>query len=339
MEHLWQYSAPANLLLAGEYSITLPDGHGLALAVHPRARATATAAQRFTVVARAGATPTELDPAADPLVGAVLTELGLTIAELPPVRLEIDTAAFFDTATGAKLGLGSSAAATLLLTAAIERAGGGDPIRHRDETIRRAIRAHRGAHGGRGSGYDIAASGTGGAIRFVGGESPSWTPSRLDRCLREQELTVHGWVGPVPVHSADAVARFQQYVPRGSTKQHSILERNNRIVDAIEEARTWRELFRAFSDGKKLGEEIGEQIGVSAALSLCSPHVDDGWVVKASGAGNERAVIVATPAPRRPVPRQSRPLSVAPEGLREEEAATPDLRRVDQPQSESATRA
>lgn len=234
----------------------------------------------------------------------------------PQWRIEIDTTAFFDSQDGRKQGLGSSAAAAVLLTAALFQLSGREPLLAREEVIRAAIAAHRDANGGRGSGYDIATSALGGVIRFVGGNVPQWRQSSCGRHWNAHRLRVFGWFSGTSVASSGAVSRFDRYVPEGSHERTDFLQRNNSVIDRIEEATGWDDLFRAVSESRRIGEDLGASVGVPATIDICQPHRDDGWVVKASGAGNERAIILSQPAPRRSVPRRATEFPVSPEGLR-----------------------
>ena len=318
METSWHWSAPANLLVAGEYAITHPGGQGLAMAVAPRAHCRVhPASGDLEVVAVTAAGAERFSPGdGHPIVDSVFAECSPVAP--PAARIEIDTATFFDAATGQKLGLGSSAVATLLLTAALFRLSGRDPLADLDEVVSVAIRAHRRAHNGRGSGYDVATSALGGVVHFRGGPDPVWRPSAFAACWRSENLSLYGWHGRAAVASSGAVARFDRYLPTHSDDRRRFVARNNACVSALEEADSWNGVFGAVSAARDLSEEIGAAIGVPARLDLCVPHADDGWVAKTSGAGNERALILAVPTPRRPVPRQAAALPFSTDGLRQE---------------------
>jgi phosphomevalonate kinase len=106
-----------------------------------------------------------------------------------PLTLEIDTTAFSmaSDAGRKKLGLGSSAAATVVLASVLvgwTRAGRApEPDRR---WLRDLVVLHRKLQGGRGSGIDVAASLLGGAIEFrchVGSGEPSAQPLELPEGL------------------------------------------------------------------------------------------------------------------------------------------------------------
>ncbi|MDX1481555.1 MAG: hypothetical protein R3315_07770 [Woeseiaceae bacterium] len=94
----------------------------------------------------------------------------------PASSIRIDSSAFHCREDGAKLGLGSSAAVAVALTAALVRDASPDDL------IDIAGRAHAAFQGGRGSGIDIATSVSGGLVAYARGRSPgnlSW-PRELD---------------------------------------------------------------------------------------------------------------------------------------------------------------
>jgi phosphomevalonate kinase len=103
-------------------------------------------------------------------------------AQWPSLALVIDTREFCDAASGLKFGLGSSAAVSVALTAALQkyRAGGSNI-----ETV--AMDAHDRFQGGRGSGVDVATSLRGGVILYrraaTGVQCLDWPPGLRYRYL------------------------------------------------------------------------------------------------------------------------------------------------------------
>ncbi|HEX7341745.1 MAG TPA: hypothetical protein VF269_05675 [Rhodanobacteraceae bacterium] len=95
------------------------------------------------------------------LVTRVLQHLAGNGVLAAPLDITLDTAAFFDAAAGAKLGLGSSAALTVALSAAVFA------LTDQDLPDTAAMIAlHRTMQGGRGSGLDIATSLLGGTVIY-----------------------------------------------------------------------------------------------------------------------------------------------------------------------------
>jgi len=84
------------------------------------------------------------------------------------LSLQLDTTEFVDAAQGDKIGIGSSAALTTALAAALCEVAETDA-----DAIRIAFAAHRQFQGGLGSGIDVACSVVGGLIEYRMGESTS----------------------------------------------------------------------------------------------------------------------------------------------------------------------
>lgn len=186
-------SAPGKVVLLGEYAV-LDGAPALVLAVDRRARVTlrhapapgswcTIDAQSLEISAAAcrldGAGRIEwgCDQATSARLGLVATVLAEVAAAGPPppaFHAVLDTDAFFDQRR-AKLGLGSSAALTVALGAAL-RSMAGQPSLRAEELIA----AHRRQQDGRGSGLDIAAAQYGGALIYqLAGMEPVATPVTL----------------------------------------------------------------------------------------------------------------------------------------------------------------
>jgi len=107
------------------------------------------------------------DPAAFALFEAIWKRFDSTA--WPPLSVSIDTRAFYDRPGGRKLGLGSSAAVTVSLLAALQQvnaAGNSPGNRPGNHLHALAFEAHSRFQGGRGSGVDIAASLQGGLLEY-----------------------------------------------------------------------------------------------------------------------------------------------------------------------------
>lgn len=365
MRGRWVYSAPANLLLAGEYAVTRPGGLGLAVAVEPRAtvevgaatavesdaeiadfRAAALEYARTRRTTRESRLPSWLEVVAvgspsissswprdenrlfEAVVAALAEHLAdsgrgtgaLAAAETSRAdglrwQATVDTSDFFDPTTGNKLGFGSSAVACVLLTAALMRLAGIDPLEQVDLLVTLATRAHRLANGGRGSGYDVATSARGGAILFHGGEEPVAEPIDLADRWQESGYALHTVHLGRPVQTRAAVEQFDRVFADSDDAARTFLERNNELVREIVAAAEWPALFDSLARAREAGVALGAEIGVDARLPLCVSHRDDGWIAKASGAGNERAVVVSHSGRRRPLPRSARSVPIV-TGLR-----------------------
>ena len=161
-------SAPGKLVLCGEYAV-LDGAPAVCMAVSRRAkvRITAIDGERHRVSAP-GHSSVEGQFVADG--GAIAWLQGedeyrivdAAWRAIAPVTkrglsIELDTRAFVDKASGNKIGIGSSAALTVALAAALTQS---------DEVLEPALHAHRLFQGGSGSGADIATSLTGGLVEY-----------------------------------------------------------------------------------------------------------------------------------------------------------------------------
>ncbi len=271
---------PANLLLAGEYAVTLEGGVGIGLAINTRASGSWSPGGPLRVQGFSGADlPSFSWPGDQGLLGACVEQLKSSCGD-PGGEFSIDTSRFHRP-DGSKRGYGSSAVMVGLLTALWYRAAG----RGLEGLLQESIRVHRRAQGGRGSGYDVAASLCGEIIRFTGGRTPRAERVRLD-WLPPMVL----FTGAAPVATTGAVARFTSWMAASPGDAQEFLRSSNGHVAAILQSGSWEEGCVALSRYRKLAEELGTRIGVSAQIT---PPADllptlEWW--KAVGAGNELGV-------------------------------------------------
>lgn len=182
-------SAPGKVVLLGEYAV-LDGAPALVLAVDRRARVTlrqtgepwctvdapslgiSAAACRLGSTGRIEWSRGQRTSARLALVATVLADVAAA-GPPPTFHAVLDTDAFFD--RRAKLGLGSSAALTVALSAAL-RSLAGQPSPRAEQLIE----LHRQQQGGRGSGLDIAAARYGGALTYqLTAAGPVTTPVAL----------------------------------------------------------------------------------------------------------------------------------------------------------------
>ncbi|GAB3029404.1 phosphomevalonate kinase [Parafrigoribacterium mesophilum] len=179
-------SAPGKLFLLGEYAV-LEGAPALLTAVDRRVSVTITRPETASWQLHApdlglpevhlgedGALPTSL-PAPARATLRLFDAVRAAVAGQPnasvPRSLTITTDSSALSQDGHKLGLGSSAAVAVALTAALARAAG---LRlDRAEVCGLASSAHRAAQDGAGSGGDVAASTYGGLLSFVREDSPA----------------------------------------------------------------------------------------------------------------------------------------------------------------------
>lgn len=285
------YSAPGSVLLLGEYAVLWPGGLGVAASVEPRVRVLLRAGgdalriegtdgiDRFAWPSRAGG-----------LLEAVVRACGRTLGRAPgPALVTVDSGAL--TGGGRTPGLGSSAAVAAALTCALLAGPRGAPPL--DTVFRTALRAHRAAQGGRGSGYDVAASTYGGAGLFHGGDEPRFERLPAAATVPDDLFLIFG---DRPLATPSAIARYLAWAQERPADRR----RHRRVSDAIvrHALRTggWAEAVRA---GRRVTRWLGAAIGVPVEPAALRDRLDRadaaGYAGKPVGAGGELALCVPGP--------------------------------------------
>jgi phosphomevalonate kinase len=288
-------SAPGNLLLLGEYAVVEPGGLGLAVAVEPRVAVSWRPGERLTVVGRGTGREIVWPGPEAALFDAIVATLSAAGLEATVV---VDSGSFY--AGGRKKGYGSSAAVAAGLTAALLFLLEGHQVGS-DRVFHNALEAHRLFQGGRGSGYDVAASVYGGIGVFTGGQRPIWAPVELD------------WLPPLgifsgtaPVATSGAIGRYREWERRNHSAAKAFVRRSNRLVSRFVRAGTWARAGKVWRECRLSGARLGLAIDVPADIE---PPFRDNPHYKAVGAGNELGVVIG-PADG------VEPVTVSPEGLR-----------------------
>lgn len=277
-------TVPGNLLLFGEYAVLEQGGLGLACAVPPHVRTRVEPASRFSVDGQLGARSVGWRPGDDTDEQELLHKVGRFLVEqlaargvdLPTLesRVLIDSSEFVGS-SGNKRGFGSSAAATVALCSTACELAGVDDAETRFEL---AVGAHRFAQGGRGSGYDIAASYFGGIGLFRGGERPAYERIELD-WLADVTLLETG----TPASTSRALSRYAAWKSGHTDEAVHFLQRSNSLVSALVRSSSWEEARPRAVELAELGRWLGRQIGVPA-----EPRgTDSSTLWKAVGAGAE----------------------------------------------------
>lgn len=281
-------SVPGSILLLGEYAVLEEGGLGLAMAVERRVRISAFPADGLSIH---GAWPggasmwTPRDPSGSQLIGAIVEAVEKWLRDTGGgkiswgVRILVDSSALFS-ADGRKSGLGSSAAVTAGLVCALLEAAGRRRGPSDAPVLPLAIRAHRMAQGGMGSGYDVSCSYHGGMGVFQGGALPGWEPCRL-----WEDPAVFLFPGPSPVSTSEAIRRYALWKKTNADDARAFLEESNRNVVEFVRARSAGEAALRLRACRELGVKLGRSIGVSADIE--TPPGLDASVCKALGAGNE----------------------------------------------------
>lgn len=194
------------------------------------------------------------------------------------VSLTLDTQTFRDAESGKKLGLGSSAALTTALAAALDR-----QFSCKLDLYSVASRSHWAYQSGRGSGADIAASFHGGTISFEKQLQPrvrqlEWPTGLLYRVF---------WSGH-PASTSHKLSRLQAHRAAGSDSANALALAASNVVsiweqgsaaNLIEALRKYTSTLRQFSETHRLGIfDAGHQ-------SLLEPAAALGLSYKPCGAG------------------------------------------------------
>lgn len=270
-------SVPANLLLLGEYAVTEEGGLGIALASSPRIRLRLreSGGGGLAIAGRMGPGSFEwIEGESEPpaLLAACLDEardrLGRLSPEgqpgrLSPATIDIDSSAFFS-ADGTKRGFGSSAAVAVGLSAALLRLGGLEGTALETALFPTALASHRRSQGGRGSGYDVAASRFGGLGLFTGGANPSWTglPTRLLVLLEELDLSLR--FGDRPVSSPSAVGAYRNWKEMNQEAHRAFLSASTSLVREFAAAANIERILALLGEAGATGAALGDAIGVPA---------------------------------------------------------------------------
>lgn len=287
--------APGKLFLLGEYAV-LEGAPALLTAVNrfaevsvreasgDRWRVSMPGTDAEPVVLEAdGSLPDGLGPEAQVALrvfDAVRQEV-LAAAERAPAPLEImiDSSSF--RRSGAKLGLGSSAAVAVALTDALATVCGMKPGTEQVRTL--ADTAHRAAQGGVGSGGDVAASAYGGLIEFVPGQVPvslSW-PADLEMVV---VATGQGSV------TTDLVARVREFQSADPDGYRRLFDRLGALAaaarDALDDAGSFLQVCSDYFDAlSELDALARAGIVTERHRELHAVAADAGGVFKTSGAG------------------------------------------------------
>ncbi len=280
-------SAPGKLVALGEYAV-LDGAPAVVLALDRYAEVSIEPSDdgACRLVTRSSATVERRFAPGDPS-GAGLVDLVAAAAPKLAWKAAIDSQAFF--ADGAKLGLGSSAAVLTAFAgafAAFARAQGSGLPETRVEEL---IELHRKFQGGKGSGLDVAASYTGGAItyRLARPGLPQIGSVRLPNSV--------GFAGIFTGRSASTpgfVAHYRAWRAGRAQEATALVSRLTALAEAGCAALTggdaagWLEAFSAYGQGlQELGEAIGAEVVTAEHREIGVEARRHGVAYKVSGAG------------------------------------------------------
>ncbi len=275
---------PGNLLLAGEYAVTEEGGLGITLGVEPRITLTANISEHWLLEGFWPGGNESYSPGEtrSNLLSAVWNQFygqsGPPVGQ--PWHLKVDSTAFFDL-LGRKKGFGSSAATAAVVTAALLVLQNTPRQELAHKAFLPAVKAHRFFQGGKGSGYDVAASLFGQTGIFTGGEIPQWTPISLPPLQKAYLCS-----GPQAVRTVSALASYDQWKITAPEAARIFQEKNNQLIQTLTRE---SDLPRFWDEIQKLSMGLGNSIGVSADLpqetKVALGLIPGNW--KCLGAGNE----------------------------------------------------
>jgi len=291
-------SAPGKVIIAGEYAV-LDGAPAICMAVDRRAHVSITSSDKdcHSVLApgfsesaghfrsKQGRIDWIEGAAAFPLLDAVWQELDPGIAE--SMVIVLDSNEFMDAGSSTKIGIGSSAALTVALTAALALAAGDEPSIQRS-----AAAAHRRFQGGAGSGVDIACSLAGGIVEYHMGDEPDralqW-PDELHYALLWSGVAADTADKLDQLSNVDACATRAELVTASASVANTWS--GGRPQAIIDELRAYTAVLRRF--------DIDHELGIFDAghAALADEAESSGLVYKPCGAGGgDLGIVVANNA-------------------------------------------
>lgn len=298
MNHL---TVPANLLLMGEYAVLEPGGLGIICAVDIKAGISITPSLKFCIKGYTGGDEIYWDMSGrhrnilfSSIINSIKTYFNKVDLkyELPHICITVDTRNFFSP-RGRKRGFGSSAAVAAGITYALLTLKDKTILPHDIFTC--AVSAHRAAQGGKGSGYDIAASLFGGISLFTGGGTPLCRPCKIDWIP-----DIYLFNGPEKVKTVSAVNSYMKWKQDNPEKAGYFLTESNRIITEFEKARDWEKGEIIFKQYSRLSVWLGKEINVPAEITdsfLPGIVRENSLIYKALGAGNELGAFFSSDYP------------------------------------------
>jgi phosphomevalonate kinase len=279
--------APGKLVALGEYAV-LDGAPAVVLALDRYVEVTLDrSADDSCHLAMRSAEVVERSFAPGEPSGAGLVDLVAASAAHLKWTATIDSQALF--AGGAKLGLGSSAAVLTAWAGAFAAFARGQGVHLPAPSVEALIDLHRQFQGGKGSGLDVAAAYTGGAITFSLARPglPQIGSVRLPNSV--------GFAGIFAGRSAstpELVARYRAWRTRRPQEAASLVGRLTAQAEAGcaallgDDAAGWLEAFAAYGQGlEQLGQAIGADIVTAEHREIGVEARRHGVAYKVSGAG------------------------------------------------------
>lgn len=295
-------SAPGKVVIAGEYAV-LEGYSALSAAVNRRAYVQLTPSEHPQIEAL-GLDPCLIEKHDNHVVIPAdkhkqLELLRLVYQECANINgsIQINSGELYHThqTKRQKLGLGSSAAVAVALTAALTHA-------NRDEIFQHALAAHRVYAGGKGSGIDIATCCYGGFLKFSLSE-PKITPLevKLDsQCI----LLVFSKQSASTTYFLQAVSNLKLREPRIYDRlMAELAESSTQLERALSENIDWKLLPQIIKNNMTTLKQLGDLAGVHI-VTQTHQLIDQitrslGGAAKPSGAGGGDIAICFIPSEHR----------------------------------------
>lgn len=220
-------------------------------------------------------------------VRAAAFAIGDHASALPYGSVKVDTDAF--AMAGAKLGIGSSAAAAVASVGAVFETAGLPVEDNRELIFQVADDAHRAAQGGVGSGADVAAVVHGGYVQFV---RPPGGAALVTPLEPVRGLHVVLFASGEPSSTPDMVQAVRAFADASHERYASIMEGLRGLADWFVQACRGDNAADAVSAARTYGEGLVE-LGAAAKVPIVTPPFRRaaelalalGGAAKPSGAG------------------------------------------------------
>lgn len=296
-------SVPGKLMIGGEYSVLLPGGVSLAMAIEDRLTVSVRPGNVDMVYSSAlgldGVSPERTDALC--YVKESLNALR-AVYQLPPLEIHIE-GTMGQLPDGNKLGLGSSSAVCVGLVGACLR-WIGETVPDTTNWFELAHKAHSTAQGKLGSGYDVITQIQGGVVVYRrlndGVDTPLWeTPSQW-QTSRAQMPKDLWWSVLFSGRGASTRRLVQQTFNHPATQSH--LERMRRLTTRLVDV--WQhgnvdEILHSIDETQTAfevwGAEVGGAVFPAAVQTLCEVVRAQGAVPRISGAGGGDCILVFAP--------------------------------------------
>ena len=305
--------AGGSVLLLGEYAITKNSSPGISVSILPEVKVSFSKSNVSKIEGRMGK---EVFFWTETGSNSSLFDAIVKICGPPAGIIDVDSSGFLSGSR--KLGIGSSAAVALTTVAAliISRENSwpvNDYNSVRTGIFSKALLAHRKMQGGRGSGYDLLTSLTGGTVNFVGGKLPSVVSQRSSLPL------IFLVEGESSMSTKYALSKYERWAINDVQAANDFRESSRLIVENFLSAEDESEQCIAIKQGGELLEALGEKIGVDVEPPELKKRLDvfrkAGWSAKPVGAGGELGVAVAPKGSMPPPGILGVPIEITEKGL------------------------